>query len=244
MFSFSKTEDYSDIFFPAWTFWSGGPAISKYPTGIGRWDLMRNKLNDKANEVPWDAKESKAFFRGSRTSGERDDLVRLSRKKPSLADAKYTKNQAWKSKADTLGMDPVQEVTLEDHCDFKYLFNFRGVAASFRFKHLFLCGSTVLHVGSEWQEFFYPAMTPWFHYIPVKSGATQAELENVLEFLKHNDDLAKEIAENGRKFIQDHLRMEDVEAYWTVLLRKYSQKLSFKPSRNKDYNQIKKTKRH
>lgn len=50
----------------------------------------------------------------------------------------------------------------------RYLFNFRGVAASFRLKHLFLCGSLVFHVGDEWQEFFYPQLKPWVHYIPVK----------------------------------------------------------------------------
>ena len=45
------------------------------------------------------------------------------------------------------GEDPSPEVSLEDHCKFKYLFNFRGVAASFRLKHLFMCKSLVLHVG-------------------------------------------------------------------------------------------------
>lgn len=53
---------------------------------------------------------------------------------------------------------------------FRYLFNFRGVAASFRFKHLFLCESLVFHVGSEWIEFFYGSMKPWVHYIPVSTS--------------------------------------------------------------------------
>ena len=53
-------------------------------------------------------------------------------------------------------------------CSYRYLFNFRGVAASFRFKHLFLCDSVVFHVGEDWLEFFYPAMKPWVHYIPVR----------------------------------------------------------------------------
>ena len=52
-------------------------------------------------------------------------------------------------------------------CFCRYLFNFRGVAASFRFKHLFLCKSLVFHVGDEWLEFFYRALKPWVHYIPV-----------------------------------------------------------------------------
>ena len=34
VFSFSKTQYYYDIFFPAWTFWAGGPAIKHHPTGI------------------------------------------------------------------------------------------------------------------------------------------------------------------------------------------------------------------
>ena len=54
-------------------------------------------------------------------------------------DAQYTKNQAWKSSKDTLGMEPAEEMSLESHCQYKFLFNYRGVAASFRFKHLFLC---------------------------------------------------------------------------------------------------------
>jgi len=44
---------------------------------------------------------------------------------------------------------------------YAYLFNFRGVAASFRHKHLFLCNSLVFHVGdmnNDWLEFYYRAM--------------------------------------------------------------------------------------
>ena len=40
-----------------------------------------------------------AFFLGSRTSAERDPLIMLSRKHPELVNARYTKNQAWKSDA-------------------------------------------------------------------------------------------------------------------------------------------------
>jgi hypothetical protein len=33
-----------------------------------------------------------------------------------------------------------------------------------------------------------------------------------------NDDLAREIAANGQRFIDAHLRMADVEDYWRRLL--------------------------
>lgn len=83
--------------YPAWSFWEGGPAISLYPRGLGRWDQHRKSLNNAADNNEWNNKIDKGFFRGSRTSDERDNLVYLSRNKPDLVDAQYTKNQAWKS---------------------------------------------------------------------------------------------------------------------------------------------------
>ncbi|XP_034720401.1 protein O-glucosyltransferase 1 [Etheostoma cragini] len=237
VFSFSKTADYQDIMYPAWTFWEGGPAVWPiYPTGLGRWDLMRDDLKKSAAQWPWKKKESKGFFRGSRTSPERDPLILLSREAPELVDAEYTKNQAWRSEKDTLGRPPAKEIPLVDHCKYKYLFNFRGVAASFRFKHLFLCGSLVFHVGDEWQEFFYPQLKPWVHYIPVKQDLS--DVRELLQFVKENDAIAEEIATRGKEFILVHLRMQDVSCYWERLLTEFSRLLTYKPKRKNNFNQI------
>ncbi|XP_076812633.1 protein O-glucosyltransferase 1-like isoform X2 [Clavelina lepadiformis] len=234
VFSFSKVNvQHYDIMYPAWTFWQGGPAVSPlYPTGLGRWDLMRKDLAKKAEEFPWDKKENIGFFRGSRTSAARDPLILLSREKPDLVDAQYTKNQAWKSKEDTLGAEPASTIHLVDHCKYKYLFNFRGVAASFRLKHLFLCNSLVFHVGDEWLEFFYPALKPWVHYIPVSDKLK--EVEELLLFAKENDDAVKQIASRGKKFIWNRLKMEDVSCYWSKLLKEYASLLTYKVIRNED----------
>ncbi|XP_019967883.2 protein O-glucosyltransferase 1 [Paralichthys olivaceus] len=237
VFSFSKTSDYQDIMYPAWTFWEGGPAVWPiYPTGLGRWDLMRDDLKKSAAQWPWTKKESKGFFRGSRTSPERDPLILLSREAPELVDAEYTKNQAWKSERDTLGSPPAKEIPLVDHCKYKYLFNFRGVAASFRLKHLFLCGSLVFHVGDEWQEFFYAQLKPWVHYVPVKQDLS--DVRELLQFVQENDAIAQEIASRGKEFILNHLRMQDVSCYWEKLLTEFSRLLTYKPKRRTDYNQI------
>lgn len=236
IFSFSKTPEYLDIMYPAWSFWEGGPAITLYPTGLGKWDDHRKRLVKAAQKYPWDQKLTKAFFRGSRTSSERDNLILLSRENPDLVDAQYTKNQAWKSTADTLGVEPVKEVSLEEHCKFKFLFNFRGVAASFRFKHLFLCKSLVFHVGNEYKEFFYDLLKPWVHYVPVNANATKLEIKQLIEFFKNNDNLARKISEAGHDQIWRNLRIEDVKCYWRKLLLKYGKLIKYQVE--KDQNLI------
>ncbi|XP_017849594.1 O-glucosyltransferase rumi [Drosophila busckii] len=227
VFSFSKTQEHHDIMYPAWTFWAGGPATKLHPTGIGRWDLMREKLRNSADAIAWNDKQALGFFRGSRTSDERDSLVLLSRRRPELVNAQYTKNQAWKSLKDTLNQAPAQEASFEDHCQYKYLFNFRGVAASFRLKHLFLCKSLVFHVGDEWQEFFYPQLKPWVHYVPLQSYPSEQQYEELIEFFKNHDELAQQIATNGYDFIWQHLRMEDISCYWRKLLKRYKKLLKY-----------------
>ncbi|XP_050005038.1 protein O-glucosyltransferase 1 [Alexandromys fortis] len=260
VFSFSKTSEYHDIMYPAWTFWEGGPAVwPLYPTGLGRWDLFREDLLRSAAQWPWEKKNSTAYFRGSRTSPERDPLILLSRKNPKLVDAEYTKNQAWKSmkvisrpltrttavvtlRAVPAGGNGVgfEAVAAESEVCcllfLRYLFNFRGVAASFRFKHLFLCGSLVFHVGDEWVEFFYPQLKPWVHYIPVKTDLSN--VQELLEFVKANDDIAQEIAKRGSRFIIHHLQMDDITCYWENLLTEYSKFLSYNVTRRKEYGQI------
>lgn len=236
--SFSKTAEYLDIMYPAWAFWEGGPAIALYPTGLGRWDRHRDSITEAAAKVPWEKKESRAFFRGSRTSDERDALVLLSRAKPSLVDAQYTKNQAWKSPQDTLNEEPAREVTLEEHCRYRFLFNFRGVAASFRFKHLFLCHSLVFHVGDEWQEFFYSGLKPWVHYVPIPVQSSTDELEALIRFFQEHDDLARSIAERGYEQIWNNLRMKDVECYWRKLLKRYGKLIRYSVERDPSLIQV------
>lgn len=79
--------------YPAWSFWAGGPAISLYPTGLGRWDQHRKSINDASHAWPWSEKKSKGFFRGSRTSSGKQ-------KRTSSAE-QYTVNHIWLKKKKT-----------------------------------------------------------------------------------------------------------------------------------------------
>lgn len=112
------------------------------------------------------------------------------------------------------------------------------MAASFRLKHVLLCKSLVFHVGDEWLEFFYPALKPWVHYIPIRANASKQEIRDLIEFVKDNDAVAKKIADNGFKFIWNHLRMKDINCYWKKLLQKYAKLLKFEPELDSDLIKI------
>ncbi len=84
------------------------------------------------------------------------------------------------------------------------MFNFRGVAASFRFKHLFLCNSLVFHVGDEWLEFFYSELKPWVHYIPVEQNLKN--VKELIEFAIENDKIVNAIA---KRYLLSYLNIKN-----------------------------------
>jgi protein glucosyltransferase len=69
-------------------------------------------------------------------------------------------------------------------------------------------------------------MKPWVHYIPVATqggnqGPSETDLLELIEFVGENDAIAQQIAQAGHDFVVEHLKMEDVTAYWARLLREY-----------------------
>ena len=44
----------------------------------------------------------------------------------------------------------------------------------------------------------------------------------------------------GKKFIVEHLRMDDIICYWEHLLQEYAKLLKFKIEKNKNFKEIKK----
>ena len=90
----------------------------------------------------------------------------------------------------------------------------------------------VLHVGDEWQEFFYPALRPWLHYVPVDKAATEDDLQDLLEFIRQHDEEMREIAERGAAFIRQHLKFADIGCYWRKLLTSYAALLKYTVERD------------
>ncbi len=58
------------------------------------------------------------------------------------------------------------------------------------------------HVDDQWLEFFYSALKPWVHYIPVSQKLTEAK--ELIQFAIENDDVARGIARRYKLFLIDN----------------------------------------
>ncbi len=232
VFSFSKIpSQHADILYPAWAFWEGGPAVKVIPSW--RWDLSRRDLLAAGDALSWEEKKPLVFFRGSRTNESRDPYVLYARQHPDLWDVRYTLNQSRQQTdyvTQTLKLAPAETVSPRDHCAFRYLLNFDGVAASFRLKNVLACGGLVFYVDPQWVEFFYPKLVPGEHYVPLSLDV--AEAARTVEALRADDARARRIARNGRDFIAKHLTLAHVRRYWLDLLADYASLQRFAPRRD------------
>lgn len=232
VFSFSKIpSEHADILYPAWAFWEGGPALQVIPDW--RWDLTRRDLLDAGNAIPWEEKKPLVFFRGSRTNETRDPYVLHSKEQPGLWDVRYTLNQSQQQTdyvTNVLKLTPAEPIPPRDHCAYRYLLNFDGVAASFRLKNVLACGGLVFYVEPKWVEFFYAKLVPGEHYVPLSLDVEEAA--HTVEALRADDARARRIAKNGRDFIARHLTLEHVRRYWLDLLQDYASLQRFKAQRD------------
>jgi protein glucosyltransferase len=237
---------HADVMMPAWSFWGGGPAGPWAKRGW-RWDVMQAEIASAAEDAPWRNRDERAFFRGSRTCTPdapycpRDAWVRLGQERSDLADTGYTEHfvdAIRRGVESAMGIDYVYHAPEPPtrSCAFKYLPNFDGVAASFRLRSAMACGSVVVGAGMNWQEFFYGKLQPWVHYVPSRGDGRDAAA--VVEFLRAHDEAARTIGTNARRFIREHLRLEDVHSYWELLLSEYSKLLDFAPTREAGFIEV------
>lgn len=113
---------------------------------------------------------------------------------------------------------------------YKFLLDVDGNGWSSRFRRLLGSGSVVLKatVYPEWNTDW---LVPFFHYVPVRND--YGDLTDVMAFFAGTpetpdeaatagrDDLAREIGENARRFVNEHWRWEDMQAYMLRLLLEY-----------------------
>ena len=81
-------------------------------------------------------------------------------------------------------------------------------------------GSVILLPENTLRYHFSSRFIPWVHYVPYSYGG--ADLAEKVMWLRQHDELARQIAQNGRNFGKSYLRLEDYLCYAATALSELS----------------------
>lgn len=204
------------------------------------WKGLTKNIIEANIDSPWEDKIEKIFWRGSTSNGTysinnfnklpRLTLSMLSKLYPDLIDAKFSKitqqfpkNSDGKKMKQTLRAiwnESPQEVKEVDHLKYKYLISIDGNTCAWsRVPWIMLSNSALLKQETDNMEWFYPAMVPYIHYVPINTELTN--IFSQLEWIKTHDEELKQISKNATDFAANNLMPEHVEAHMALVLNKY-----------------------
>jgi hypothetical protein len=102
--------------------------------------------------------------------------------------------------------------------EYKYLVSMDGVAAAWKRVPAILWTGSLLLMQHRWQQFFYPGLVAWEHYVPVSNDAS--DLAPRFVQLQASPAEAAVMALNGRNFARHILTAAAVDTYMCDLLNR------------------------
>jgi len=210
-----------------------------------RWKDLIPQIERANIDNPWDQKINKLFWRGGSTGSSskysysienfdklaRLKLVMLSKLYPDSIDAEITfyggefsKDNDGKDLKTVLNLlfgDKRERVQEVDHLKYKYIAALDGNTSPWvRVPWIMLSNSVLVKQVTGRVEWFYPALRPYTHYIPINKDLT--DIFDKLEWLKANDLKAQQISLNAQNFIRNDLMPEQIEKQMVLTLNRYS----------------------
>lgn len=108
-------------------------------------------------------------------------------------------------------------VSIPDHVKkWRYLIDIEGRGWSARTKFFFFSRRVLFLQERPFNEYYYPKLIPWVHYVPVKRDLSDL-MEN-LNKIKNDLDLEKFICEESYKFAAENLTRDNCLYRWKNLL--------------------------
>ncbi len=205
------------------------------------WRNLLLSIDKASKEYKWEDKENKIFWRGAATGDfieyNIDNIAKLPRLKislmsvlyPNLIDAKLVNFNDYQGGDSVYKLKKIvkllfgkenNQVLEKDHLKYKYLLSLDGNSATgMRVPWIMYSNSVLIKQESSKIEWFYSALKPYQHYIPIDNN-----LENIfkqIQWIKDNPSKVKEIIFNGHNFVKNNLKPEDIEAHVLILLDAY-----------------------
>ena len=221
-----------------WAKKKDAPALVLVPdfltTRESGWHREIDVVNEKYLSVPWENRTQKAFWRGTAsdkgytpenyTEKPRFRISFLSTQHADLIDARFCK--ATKEVSKLLGDLIVGHTSVADHLSYKYLPVLDGWMCTFPgFQWRLLSGSLSLKQESDEMQYFYSALKPFIHYVPVKND--MSDLLEKIQWAIDHDSECHAIAENARAFALQNLMPNQIYTYLHWVLKKYASLQTF-----------------
>jgi len=198
------------------------------------WNKEFELVNEKYRAIPWEKREQKAFWRGAASDKiytvdnyaekPRFKISSLSHRHPELIDAGFSR--APDEIAPLIADLILGNTSVMGHLSCKYLPTLDGWMCTFPgFQWRLLSGSLTLKQESDEVQYFYSALKPFVHYVPVKNNMD--DLLEKITWAKEHDDECQAIAEKARAFALENLKPEQIYAYLYWVLDEYASLQTF-----------------
>ncbi|EFJ09346.1 hypothetical protein SELMODRAFT_44697, partial [Selaginella moellendorffii] len=206
-----------DIPFPDYSFW-GWPEVNIRP-----WEEESQEIFQGSQGVEWSNRQPFAFWKGN---------LRMGKLRTLLARCNSTKfgtlvlDQNWIDEAN-IGYE---NSNLCKQCNQRYNIYAEGAAWSASLKYKMACGSTLLYLDSEYDEFFTKGLLPNIHFLPISSKEDMCQsLKNAVEWGNSHAQQAQNIGRTGQDFIREQVNIDQVYNYMFHLLLEYSKLQKYTP---------------
>lgn len=202
-------------------------------------------VNASKKIFPWRMKLETSFWRGATTGGNyqndswkesaRCKLVLSSLKYPELIDARFTLLVQGAEQIQKMKLLVGNCVTPLNSLKYKYLIDVDGNSCAYgRCYWTLLSNSVVLKQTSDNIQWYYGAISPYLHYIPVANDLH--DLISQIKWAKNNDENCQKISEFSTEFVLNELNEEKIHLYLYAVLMKYADLQKFKPSSTSSNN--------
>lgn len=194
------------------------------------WHHEIETVNEKYRQIPWSKRKEVAFWRGASNDKAytlenvhqkpRFIISFLSTQFPQLIDAGFCRvypEEVAKAVANMI----VGNVPVANHLIYKYLPVLDGYMCTFPgYQWRLLSGSVSFKQESDEIQYFYSALKPFVHYVPIKND--MSDLVEKIHWAKGHDEECRAIAETGRKFALQNLMPNSIYAYFYWVLERYA----------------------
>lgn len=199
------------------------------------YDHFNREIEKGCKQFPWEKKLNKAFWRGATSDGcydlehweenPRAKLVLLSLQFPQLIDASFHIFVSGAENNPAMLANPLLKsnfLSPRISLKYKYLVDVDGTTCSWqRCYWTLLSNSLVFKQTSDNIEWFYKALIPHYHFIPIENSISDLP-EKILQAM-NDDQKMKKIAQNATEFVKTNLSEEMIYLYFYLVIKKYAE---------------------